>query len=216
MFDEELVTSGLSELGYRRLKKGTYKASWSSVDVEHFLFFHQWDFGYYFSGDFGLRNPAAQQFALDCLRLFAPHPAATYKYPRYHCPMRFSVGRWFGWADRSSLIVPDMSAEALADRVKCDVRDFVLPFVRSVLSPDDLLAVLLGNEKPTPWFVTSGAVRAAKIVYLGRRLGLKTDELEAMLLPHLNDINGSIGRSATEDWARRYDFLEKVLHYANN
>ena len=39
MFDEKPITSGLAELGYLRLKKRTFKASWSSADVEHFLFF---------------------------------------------------------------------------------------------------------------------------------------------------------------------------------
>ena len=38
MFDEKPITSALAELGYRRLKRRTYKASWSSEDVEHFCF----------------------------------------------------------------------------------------------------------------------------------------------------------------------------------
>jgi hypothetical protein len=39
MFDEKSIAPGLAELGYLRLKKLTYKASWSLTDVEHFLFF---------------------------------------------------------------------------------------------------------------------------------------------------------------------------------
>jgi hypothetical protein len=57
MFDEKSITLGLAELGYLRLKKRTYKASWSSAEVEHFLFFSLYGAGNYFVCYFGIRNP---------------------------------------------------------------------------------------------------------------------------------------------------------------
>jgi hypothetical protein len=71
MFDEKSLTPGLSELGYVRLKRLTYKASWSSTDVEHLLFASLFGGGNYFLCDFGIRNLGAEQFALECLKLFS-------------------------------------------------------------------------------------------------------------------------------------------------
>ena len=70
MFDEKSITPGLSELGYVRLKRLAYKASWNSIDVEHFLFASLFGGGNYFVCDFGIRNPGAEQFGLECLKLF--------------------------------------------------------------------------------------------------------------------------------------------------
>src|SRR5262245_31988969 len=70
MLDEKSLTSGLSALGYLRLKKLTYKAAWSSIDVEHFLHGSLFGNGNHFICDFGIRNPGAEQFALECLKLF--------------------------------------------------------------------------------------------------------------------------------------------------
>ena len=61
MFDEKSITPGLAELGYLHLKKRTYKASWSSTEVEHFLFLSLYGGGNYFVCEFGIRNPPAER-----------------------------------------------------------------------------------------------------------------------------------------------------------
>jgi len=208
MFDEKSMTPGLAELGYLRLKKRTYKASWSSTDVEHFLFFSLYGGGNYFTCYFGIRNPPAQRFALECLKLYGGSLFQTVRFDhRYSCSMRFSLGGLAGWGPQWSLTISDMSEAALADKVKCDVRDLLFPVVRSILAPADLFSLLIKDVEPCRWLGVSGAIRAAMIVYLGRRMGIQTSELESMLQPYLKDIAGSVGREVAS-----YSFLEEILH----
>jgi hypothetical protein len=207
MLDEKSMTRDLSELGYLRLKRLTYKASWSSTDVEHFLYFSLFSGGYYLACEFGVRNPAAQRFAIECLQLYGGPLFQTFRVdPRFDCPMQFSLGRMAGWPERSSLIVSKMSASALADKVKRDVRDSLFPLIRSVLSAADLFSLLVKDDEPFRWLRVNGALRAAMIVYLGRRIGMQAGEIEAMLQPYLKEIAASVDRVTPEF------FLERVLH----
>jgi hypothetical protein len=210
MFDEKPITSGLAELGYLRLKKRTFKASWSSADVEHFLFFSLYSGGHYFICQFGMRNPPAERFALECLRLYAGPAFESVRFdPRYSCSMRFSLGRLARWGFRSSLTMSEISQPALADKVKSDVRDLLLPAVRSILAPADLFSLLIKDTEPCRWLGVSGALRSAMIVYLGRRMGMETRELESMLQPHLIDIVGGVQRGVAPS-----SFLSEVLRSA--
>jgi hypothetical protein len=216
MFDERSMASGLAELGYLRLKKQVYRASWSSTDVEHFLFLSLYGGGNYFTCEFGLRNAAAERFAVECLRLFGGPVFRDVRFdPRFDCRMRFSLGALAGWPSRSSLLITAMSDAALNDKIKSDIRDLLFPVVRSVLCAADLFSFLIRDDESSRWLTVNGAVRAAKIVYLGRQLGLQTIELEAMLQPFLQEIGANIGRGPTEDGVSPAVFLNDVLCYAN-
>jgi hypothetical protein len=103
-----------------------------------------------------------------------------------------------------------MSEAALADKVKCAVRDLLLPVVRSILAPADLFSLLIQDVEPCRWLGVSGAMRAAMIVYLGRRMGIETRELESMLQPYLRGINQSAGRGVAPGF-----FLTEVLRQSN-
>jgi hypothetical protein len=213
MFDEKSITPGLSELGYVRLRRLTYKASWSSTDVEHFLFGRLIGGGNRFLCDFGIRNPGAEQFALECLKLFSG--LGLRDVPRYYCSNRFPLGKWAGWSIRCTLTISAFSEAAFADKVKGDVEHLLLPVVRSILSPADLFSILSKNVEPCSWVTVGGPLRAAQVVYLGRRLGVTTSELRSMLQPYFTQIGGSLGRDGTGEWQSPTAFLEKVLHHAN-
>jgi hypothetical protein len=216
MFDDKSMTPGLAELGYLRLKKRTYRASWSSTDVEHFLFFSLYGGGNYLECDFGLRNPSAERFAIECLKLFAGPIFQDVRFDsRFDCHMRFSLGMSAGWPSRSSLVISKMSGAALADKVKYDVRNVLFPVVRSVLSTADLFSFLVRDDESSRWLRVSGAIRAAQIVYLGRQLGMETTELKAKLQPYLKEIGANIGGNAPGDRVSPSVFLAKVLQYAN-
>jgi len=211
MFDEKLITSGLAELGYRRLKKRTYKASWSSADVEHFLFLSLHAGGRYFSCDFGIRNPPAELFALECVKLYGGPAFQSIRFdPRDGCSMRFSLGGLARWDILWSLKISGMSEATLADKVTCAVRDLLLPVVRSILAPADLFSLLTKDVEPCRWLSVSGALRVAMIVYLGRRMGMETRELEAMMQPHLRDITNGVERGVAPSF-----FLSEVLQSAD-
>jgi hypothetical protein len=214
MFDEKSITPGLSELGYRRLKRLTYKASWSSIDVEHFLFASLYGGGNYFRCEFGIRNPGAEQFGLECLKLFGGPLFHDVRFdPRYGCS-RFPLGKWAGWSGWS-LTISALSEAAFADKVKGDIEHLLFPVIRSILSPADLFSLLIKDVEPCRWIMGNGATRAAEVVYLGRRLGVTTSELRSMLQPYLTLIGGSIARGGTGKMQSSSAFLEKVLHYAN-
>jgi hypothetical protein len=216
MFDEKSITPGLSELGYVRLKRVTYKASWSSTDVEHFLFATLFAGGDRFLCDFGIRNPGAEQFALECLKLFsAPRLRDVRFNPRYDCSNRFPLGKWAGWSIGATLTISAFPEAAFADKVKGDVEHLLLPIVRPIRSPADLSSVLSKNVEPCSWVTVGGVLRAAQVVYLGRQLGVTTSELRSMLQPYLKQIGGSLGRDETGEWQSPTAFLENVLHYTN-
>jgi hypothetical protein len=210
MFDEKSITSGLAELGYRRLKKRNYKASWSSADVEHFLFLSLSAGGRYFSCDFGIRNPPAERFAQECVKLYAGPAFQSIRFdPRYSCSMLFSLGGLARWGALWSLRISDMSEATLADKVTCVVRDLLFPVVRSISAPADLFSLLIKDVEPCRWLGVSGALRSAMIVYLGRRMGMETRELESMLQPHLWDIINGVQRGVAPSF-----FLSEVLRSA--
>jgi hypothetical protein len=209
MFDEKPITLGLAELGYRRLKKRTYKASWSSPDVEHFLFSSLHAGRRRFSCDFGIRNPPAEQFALECVKLYGGPAFQSIRFePRDGCSMRFSLGGLARWGSLWSLDISDMSEATLADKVTGVVRDLLFPVVRSILAPADLFSLLVKDAEPCPWLGVSGALRAAMIVYLGRGLGIQTGELESLLQPYLREIIGGVQRGVAPAY-----FLAEILRH---
>ena len=216
MFDEKSIIPGLSELGYVRLKRLTYKASLSSTYVEHFLFASLFGGVNNFLCDFGIRNPGAEQFALECLKLFGGPLFRDVRFdPRYDCSNRFPLGKLAGWSIGWSLTISAFSEAAFADKIKGDIEHLLLPVVRSILSPTDLFSVLIKNVEPCSWITVGGPLRAAKVVYLGRRLGVTTSELRSMLQPYLTQIGGGLGRGGTRKMQSPSAFLERVLHHAN-
>lgn len=72
MFEDTLMKRELAALGYERLSRFVYRASWSTPEVEHFLYFCK-DSRQYFGADFGLRNPEADRFAFDSMVKYG-HP----------------------------------------------------------------------------------------------------------------------------------------------
>lgn len=216
MFDEKSLIPGLSELGYVRLKRLTYKASWSSTEVEHFLFASLFAAGNRFLCDFGIRNLGAELFALECLKLFGGPRLRDVRFnPRYDCSNRFPLGKWAGWSIGWTLTMSAFSEAAFADKIKGDIEHLLLPHVRSILSLADLFSILSKNVEPCSWVTVGGPLRAAQVVYLGRRLGVTTSELRSMLQPYLTQIGGSLGRDEMGKMQSPRAFLEKVLHRAS-
>jgi hypothetical protein len=216
MFNEKSLTPSLEDLGYRRLKRLTYKASWSSTDVEHFLFFLLYDRGNSVTCWFGVRNAAAEQFAVECLKLFGGPLFHDVRFDhRYDCHMQFSLGMWAGWGIPSSLKLSDMSEAALVGKVSGDIRDTLFPVIRPVLSVADLFVLLLKDEEPCRWGRVSGTMRGAMIVFLGRRLGIERREIETMLQPYLKDIGAHMGYTTMQRPLSPSAFLTKVLDHAD-
>ena len=190
MLDETSLTQALTDLGYRRLKRHTYRADWST-EVEHFIYFQLYgtpaDF---LAADFGVRTKKSEHFAIRSVQAY--DGSATSHLIRYDersgCFMRFSLGRFASWGMRSSLTVSSMLGPALAAKIKHDVEERLFPVIRGVTRLDLLLAFLLTDAEPCPWYRCNGAMRAAMIVDLAARLELAPAESCKLLEPHLKDI----------------------------
>jgi len=62
----------LAGIGFDRLSKHIYRATWSATEVEHFLYFGA-DSRQYFTAEFGLRNLKAEEFGVEAIVKYG-HP----------------------------------------------------------------------------------------------------------------------------------------------
>ena len=206
MFKESLITDALANLKYVRLKHLTYRASWSTSDVEHFLYFSRWGTPKNFlTAYFGLRNAGAEEFGIECIRAYGGDLYRILKHDaRVDCTMTFSLGNLAGWSPRWSLyipkipthngVIPEISMASLGEKIRIDVRECLFPIIHDVTSLDRLLSLLLKDVEPCRWFRVNGAIRAAQIAYLARRLGLGTAEITSMLKPFEKELRASLVR----------------------
>src|SRR5258708_18175089 len=112
MFDEASLTQALADVGYRRLKRHTYRAEWST-EVEHFLYFQLYGGANFLGADFGIRTKESERFAIRSIQAYG---SETYQLIRYNersdCSMRGPLGD-DSWGMRSSLTVSSLSGAAV-------------------------------------------------------------------------------------------------------
>src|SRR5258708_35456664 len=140
MFDEASLTQALAEVGYRRLKRHTYRAEWST-EVEHFLFFQLYGAANFLAADFGIRTKESEHFAIRSIQTYG---SELDRLPRRDekgsCVIRGSLGQLGSWGMCSSLIVSSMSGAAVATKVKHDIKALLFPVIRGITSLDLLLS----------------------------------------------------------------------------
>ncbi len=106
----DVLAEALAPLGYARVEKLTFRAEWSTRDVEHVLRFDTYGNPKEFlTADAGLRNNEAEAFAKQCKGRYA-HPMFLqaksqdgYWNSPWFCPMHFSLGELLRWGLRSSI-----------------------------------------------------------------------------------------------------------------
>src|SRR5215467_46288 len=92
---EGATTPVLLRAGYEQIDTLTYKARWSSADVEHFIYFEEGGKTKgLFSGYFGIRNAEAEAFSVDAIRRYSGefHFQVLRYNERTTCTMRFYFG----------------------------------------------------------------------------------------------------------------------------
>ena len=188
---DDILAPALAEAGYKKVANLTYRASWSTDDVEQFLSLRT--FGnpkQYLSGDAGLRNMKAEAFAEQCVLRYANKayfqcmPKGGYVYPPYFCPMHFSIGSLFGWGIRNRLDMGDLSPDELAHAVVEPIQSKLIHFIGGVTSVERLHDLLESDREPLRWYMRGPYYRAALVAYLARRLGVSEDKTKASLLTH--------------------------------
>jgi hypothetical protein len=76
----------------------------------------------------------------------------------------------------------------LARKVGEDIEQRLLPLIRNVTRLDRFCSVLLSDAEPFRWPYSNGAMRAAMIVHLAQRLGMRPREIHARLEPYFKRI----------------------------
>jgi hypothetical protein len=213
MLDELSLTAAMADVGYDRRKSYVYRAEWSTLDVEHFVYFQTYGTPKdYLAADFGIRNKEAESFAIRSIQAYA---GDLYRLLRHDdgsdCFMRFSLGRLASWGIRSSLNISEMSERALAEKIKHDIRQQLFPIILEVTDLARLLSLLLVDAEPHPWIRSNGAMRAAMIVNLARRLGMQPGEVRAVLKPHNKRIATSLLKAPNPDPA---SYVERIIEDA--
>jgi hypothetical protein len=200
MLKEKTIKLQLVELGYSRVRRLAYQATWSTPAVEQFLFFSLYGKPKEFlTGEFGFRNTEAQDFGVRCVQTYGSEIYSLLEQEKnIKCYMRFSLGGVAGWSPRGSLDVRSVSEEELAATIKAAVHDKLFPLVRSVTTLDRLLTLLIRDEEPVRWLHVNGAMRAAQIAFLARTFGMSRADVLSILAPHAKAIGTNLVRAKVD------------------
>lgn len=188
MFDDALMKTEMSSIGYVRKSKYVYRASWSSDHVEHFIFLGK-DSRRYIVADFGLRNSIAEEFGIASIVKYG-HPnfrvMLEHRDPSTACSMRFGFGRIDKFSGKlwPRIRIPEITGSELAAFVATFISQHVFPVTRHVTGLNSLLDFLIVDAEPHPWFAVNYAIKTAHIVAISSQLGLGRNEIRELLKPH--------------------------------
>jgi len=208
VFDEIAINETLSDLGYKRMKRFTYRALWSTSGVEHFLYLEFYGTPkHLLTAGFGFRNLSAELFSLRSIRSYGGELYRLIRHDeRFDCAMNFSFGRLRSPVRRWSLNTPDFSGSGLAERLKSEIEDVLLPRIQSIRGLSEFHALLLSDVEPFPWVACNGAIRAAQVVAIGRQIGMKATKIRAALRPREQWIRVGLHTACDPEY-----YIEKVL-----
>lgn len=187
----DVLAEALAPLGYARVEKLTFRAEWSTRDVEHVLRFDTYGNPKEFlTADAGLRNNEAEAFAKQCKGRYA-HPMFLqaksqdgYWNSPWFCPMHFSLGELLRWGLRSSINLAGKTSEQVAEAIVPGVQSKLLPLVGAIRTTASLLAFLERDAEPLLWIMRAPFYRAALVAYLAGKLGRRREETRDLLRQH--------------------------------
>jgi hypothetical protein len=213
---ETSVTPALLESGYEHLGEGVYKAVWSTVEVEHFVYAFDSprdqddpNRRHTLSGDFGMRNGVAEQFSCKAIRTHGGEIFRLFNCAEStSCAMRFSFARLepLGWP----ISGPGLSGIGIAKRFRAFMTEQLVPTIGHVRTIGDLLALLAADMSHCPWIESNGAIRAAQIVALAGQIGLGAAHIRTMLDSRLLLIAAGVSK-ASEMRANPTVYLDRLL-----
>jgi hypothetical protein len=216
---DDLLTKALAPIGYVRVEKLTYRANWSTDDVEQFLSFDTYGNPKQFlSSDAGLRNPQAEAFAMQCREryvgrmYFRDMPEGGYVFPHFFCPVHFDAGTFCSWKPRGSLNIPDFSPSNLSAKVVSELSAKLIPLVSAIRSSADLLKFLSNPDMTaSPYIQMGDYYRAAQIAFLARKLGRPRAETQTIL----RGFTIGIRRGIDTDRFTPESYIERILDDAD-
>ena len=194
---EDATTPILQQAGYEQIDTLTYKARWSSADVEHFIYFEEGGKTKgLFSGWFGIRNAEAEAFSVNAIRRYSGEfHFQVLKYDeRTTCTMRFRFGFLVPplWYVETRLL----SKPQIEKSVEHIVTNHLRPAIEGILTIGRLTSILIQDERPCLWASTNGAIRAAQIVALGGKSDLDIGRTRLALEPRLINVANGFPRTS--------------------
>jgi hypothetical protein len=183
---DDVLASALVGEGYERVAKLTYRADWSTADVEHILLFSTYGSPKEFlTGELGVRNKEAESFAEGCRSRYADPIIRNSDFvpPRWWCWLHCSLGSLANWPG-ANLFMPNFASDELKRKVTEAVTGFLRPYVGAVTTVQRLFDFLAQDSEPMRWFRTGPYFRAAEVVYLGRKLGVPSERLQEIARPY--------------------------------
>jgi hypothetical protein len=188
---DDVLAEALAPIGYARVDKLTYRADWSTRDVEQILWFDTYGNPKEFLvGDAGLRNAKAETFAKQCQQHYASPlilqclSQENGKQSPWFCPLHFSVGSLLRWGLRSSLSLARRTPEQITTSLAPGVRSKLLPLIGDIQTIAALLDFLERDGEPLPWSSSGTYYRAALVAYLAAKLGRPRAETKSLLSRH--------------------------------
>ncbi|MBX3446185.1 MAG: hypothetical protein KF765_05485 [Parvibaculaceae bacterium] len=216
MYDDALMQTNLAGIGYERLRKYIYRASWSTPHVEHFLYFGQ-DSRRYFMAQFGLRNPDAQQFGIAAMVKYG-HPNFQLWAKELDVAVDCSMTFHFASLDKVSLTsfprvrVPDIGGSELTNLVVDFIRGNLLPVIDAITDLESYLAFIVADRPPNPWLISPNhMIRVAQVVALAAQLGRSGDEIRELLRPYDSQIEKRMRYIANDTVTGVDMYIDKLL-----
>jgi hypothetical protein len=197
MLDRTHMAELLGSLGFKKIGRNVFKRTSSTAEVEHFFYAYPWGLrGEYLSADFGVRNPQAESFSIDCIRKFGGEGFSVLKHDaRLDCKMRFPFGKVAGWQPRWSL---DTSlGDATLRRLVSDIKTYLIPVYEKISTRHELMEFLIADKEPGSWLHVSRAIRATQVAYLQTVGGLGWQEVLRTLTGFRESIQPSISKEAS-------------------
>ena len=188
---DDVLAEALAPIGYARVDKLTYRAEWSTPDVEQILWFDTYGNPKEFLvGDAGLRNANAEAFARQCQQRYASPlilqclNQESGKRSPWLCPLHFSVGSLLRWGLRSSLNLAGCTPEQITTALASGVRSRLLPLIADIRTIAALLEFAERDGEPLPWLTSGTYYRAALVAYLAAKIGRPRAETKSLLSRH--------------------------------
>jgi hypothetical protein len=152
----------------------------------------------------GVRHREAQYFALEMLQKFGPALAGSYSPGPHVSFVGFKLGKLCSWPLPWALYPDEIGIDACVKTIMDGLQDTLRPLVEGITS-DSAMYAFLTQTQITAMRPLNGAVHAAEIVFVGKRLGYSQSKIMSDIDPFLPSITNQINRALTVE-----DYLERV------
>jgi len=207
---DALLKAALGQLGYSHLRKRTFKAPWSSEVVDHLVYL-DWlkNGGEHVYVLIGIRHQDAQEFAQDMLFKFGPsYSRASWKIGNNFSLVGFQLGVLCSWPLPFALYPAEVGVDACAGTIIDSLQDTLRPLVEGI-NDDSSMYDFLTQTEIRAMRPLNGAVHAAEVLFIGRRLGYSQHKVASDIEPFLPTITSQIDQTMTVE-----DYLAQVWAHA--